>query len=194
MRYNHTYQPKNKCKFEGCNNYKAMSCGGYCNDHKECDPGFDRKEAKKEAKKTEGKIKMLSVGITDNKLLPNTAATEFQLLQNFFADAARELAKKPICQECGAKISSFYFRASTAHILAKRKEYGFPSVATHPLNRLFLGSECGCHEKSHTWSTFSKMKVWPLAVIAFKEIYPSIAQSELKNLPDILRAEINNAA
>lgn len=107
-------------------------------------------------------------------------------LELFFHLAAIELANKPYCAECNQFIPSAYYRAATAHILPKKKEYGFPSVAAHPKNKLFLGAGCGCHNKTHRWDTFAKMKVWPLAVEAFKEIYPYIAENEKKNIPQVL--------
>ena len=85
----------------------------------------------------------------------------------FYASAAIELAKKPFCENCGAFISPAYYRAATAHILPKKEDYGFPSVAAHPKNRLFLGGGCGCHNLTHRWDTFSKMKVWPVSVKLF---------------------------
>lgn len=109
-------------------------------------------------------------------------------LQKFFANAAQELMRHPFCQNCKSRIPQAYFRAATAHVLPKRKEYGFPSIASHPANKLFLGAGCGCHYLyDRSWEDAAKMVVWPLAVAAFKELYPFIAENEKKNIPDILR-------
>jgi hypothetical protein len=94
------------------------------------------------------------------------------------------------CWECGESIPKKYARAATAHILPKKKEYGFPSVATHPLNFLILGAGCGCHNKTHRWDKFCTMKVWPLAVERFVSIYPSIAKTERRIIPEVLSQEI----
>lgn len=190
MSYNRRYQPKNDCKFEGCETFKKMGCGGYCGKHEHLDPGYERKQAKKSLKADMPKIKMLIAG-TDDKLVDNTAAKEFQLLQNFFRDAAIELSKHPKCDECGNFIPAIYYRASTAHVLPKRKEFGFPSVESHPLNKIFLGSNCGCHKKyDNTWEEAAQMKIWPKVIVIFQELYPFIHPSEHKNIPDVLRQYI----
>ena len=49
----------------------------------------------------------------------------------------------------------------------------------------------GCHDRyDKTWEDASKMKVWPIAVAKFRLIYPFIDESEKKNIPEILRKEI----
>lgn len=53
------------------------------------------------------------------------------------------------CENCGQSFNAFSLedkRCVTAHILAKRKEYGFPSVADNDDNCIFLGTHCGCHD------------------------------------------------
>lgn len=165
-----------------------IGCGGYCETHKQHDPGFIRKKAKVEARKVQSRI-IKSMPI--DKLILNNGANEFQLLQNFYGAAMLELSKSPFCAECEAWIPSTYYRAAIAHILPKRKEYGFPSIASHPLNKIFLGAGCGCHKKyDNTWTEASKMKVWDTVIIIFKELYPSIATEEYKNIPDVLIVHI----
>jgi hypothetical protein len=169
-----------------------MSCGGYCEKHQDLDPMFESKQQKKSLKADMPKIRMLITGIGDT-LVDNTAAKEFQLLQNFFREAEIELSKHPKCEECGANIPHIFYRASVAHVLPKRKEFGFPSVQSHPLNKLFLGSGCGCHKKyDDTWEAASKMKIWPKVIVIFQELYPFIHPSEHKNIPDVLRPYIPN--
>ena len=181
------YPQKKPCKFEGCSNMPALGCGGYCFKHRESDPAFDRKQNKKAADKDAKKLRMLS----NSNFTPNTAAATFVTQENWYTIAMRELAVTKKCQECGGFIPSGFYRHAIAHILQKRKEYGFPSVATHPSNRLFLCAGNGCHQiYDSSWEAASKMKVWPLAVIAFVEMYPFIDPSEHKNIPDILRQYI----
>jgi hypothetical protein len=79
----------------------------------------------------------------------------------------------PRCMECRQPISTKYLKAAVAHIFPKAI---FDSVKTHKWNYLFLGSGCGCHNKSHRLDTFSKMKVWPLAVNRFKLFRPYITE------------------
>lgn len=129
--------------------------------------------------------------IEQKKVNQQTEGTGEWALKLFYSAAAFELESNPHCQNCGAFIPSHYYRSSTAHVLPKRKEYGFPSVSAHPKNRLFLGSNCGCHFKyDRSWDDASNMAVWPLAVERFKEIYPYIAPEELKNLPNVLLATL----
>lgn len=119
--------------------------------------------------------------------------------------AINELAKNPFCQECGAVIpnkkqnwttgvmeeTNVFYRAATAHVLPKRDNYGFPSVASNPNNRLFLGSGCGCHQRyDKSWEDAAQMKVFPIAIEKFKLLYPLIHSSERKNIPDIFLQEI----
>lgn len=173
MAFNRRYIQRNPCKHDMCERMPEIGSGGYCWEHKEEDPGFERKEAKAVLKEEEAKIRMLSAGIPDNKLVPNTAATDFQLLQNFFADAAREIAKNPICWECRSFISAKYYRASTAHILPKKI---FHSVEAHPMNYLILCDKNGCHSKTHRLDTFSKMKIFPVAIERFMIFYPEVKE------------------
>jgi len=129
---------------------------------------------------------------TDNKLVDNEAAKAFEKQQLWFEDIKRR--EEPKCWETGDWIPAKYMRAARAHILPKKDNIGgFPSVATHPLNYLILSSLNGSHDKTHTWSKFQTMKVWPLAVERFKKIYPYIAQAERKYLPDCLLQELTPA-
>lgn len=172
MAYNRRYQPKNGCKFEGCEKFKKIGCGGFCEKHKEHDPGFERKEQRAVLKKEIPKIKMLIAG-TDDKLVQNTAAMNFQLLQNFFREVALEIDKNPKCWECGGWIKPAFYRSSTAHILPKAI---FPSVAAHPMNYLILCPANGCHDKTHRLDTFSKMRIFSVAVKRFRLFYPDITE------------------
>lgn len=178
------------CVFEGCESFKAIGCGKYCFKHRQHDPGFKRKEDKKQAKKDGDKLR-ISFGV-GSSFVQNSAAVEKQALENWFRQCAIELDKNPHCQNCGRPIGQKYYRAATAHILPKRKEFGFPSIATHPSNKLFLGAGCGCHDLyDRTWEDASKMKIWPVAVeIVVVELYLSIDPAEHKNIPDILWIEI----
>jgi len=61
-------------------------------------------------------------------------------LELFYDEAATQLAKHPYCQNCGEFIPEKYFRHATAHIFPKKVNGGFPSIAAHYLNKLFLGA------------------------------------------------------
>jgi hypothetical protein len=112
-------------------------------------------------------------------------------LENFFDYVAKEIAKNPHCWECGAFIPKAYYRSSSAHVIQKRKEYGFPSVAANKDNFLILGAHCKCHGRYDTcWEYAAQMKVFPIAIEKFKKIYPFIDKSEYKNIPEVLLQEI----
>lgn len=71
-------------------------------------------------------------------------------LPTFFAEMAKELAKRPICENCGASIDYWKFPFSNcAHILMKSR---YKSVMTNKNNILFLcctkdTNGNSCHEK-----------------------------------------------
>jgi hypothetical protein len=109
-------------------------------------------------------------------------------LEKWFAKIAKQIAKNPVCQECGEKIHRDYFRHATAHLLPKKT---FVSVASHPLNYAILGSHCGCHYKTHRFDQMQKMKIFSSVILPrLLMIEPDIAQSERKNLPQFLLDEI----
>lgn len=97
--------------------------------------------------------------------------------------------EKPVCWETGEEIDTTEpdqrgWRGSIAHVLPKKL---FKSVATHPDNYLILKMYGGTHDRyDSSWAKAQKMKVWPEAVRRFVKIYPSIADSEKKYIPDCL--------
>lgn len=95
----------------------------------------------------------------------------------------------PPCMECGAKISRLLSRHATAHLLPKKI---FKSVATNDLNYLILGSPCGCHNKTHTLSTFVKMKIWPNAAKQINQLLPLLPYDELKFVSQQLYDALEN--
>jgi hypothetical protein len=109
-------------------------------------------------------------------------------LDKWFDMVAREVKKKPYCENCGEFIAEKYYRHASAHILTKKN---FKSVATHELNYLILGAGCGCHNLSHRWDKFSQMPIWNKAVERIQLIYPSIAKEERRLLPEIILQELN---
>ncbi len=103
------------------------------------------------------------------------------------------------CLFCGGKSEKSNdktFRSSIAHLLAKKDNFGgFPSVATHEDNWLEL---CyynnSCHENFDrhmiTWELLKDSAEWNIIVAKFKRIYPFIAESEKRNIPELLLKEI----
>jgi 5-methylcytosine-specific restriction endonuclease McrA len=74
------------------------------------------------------------------------------------------------CENCNTGLSQFLFpnpRTLVAHIIPKREDYGFPEVATHPYNRMFLCPDC-----HHKWDDGNaqdreKMAVYRIALQRF---------------------------
>lgn len=197
MSYSSIIPKKCKC---GCGRYPTLGYQGY---NERCRPDLREEKLKKNKQKkalaSDGtKIRKLAPQAIDNKV-------EESQMQLYWMLAKKELAIHPYCQECnapipekikliGKKFTLDGYRCATAHVLPKRKEYGFPSVASNPINRLFLGPVCGCHNKyDKSWEDAAQMKVWPLAVEIFKKLYPLIHPSERKNIPDILLQELEPA-
>lgn len=169
------YKP---CKYSDCKFPPKFGAAGYCSIHEHDNSPGEKKTSWYNKKKNVLPVKLTAV-------VPDYQPAE---LQQWFADAASQLLQFPYCMNCNAEIAFIHFEAACCHILPKRKPYGFPSVATHPLNRIFLGSACGCHQKfDRSWEDAAKMNVWPLVLVAMETILPYIAPGELKNLPGILR-------
>lgn len=173
-------RPKRICKANGCQSFQKIGCGGYCYRHRELDPMFHVKHLKAAAKKDIKKI----------KALPPQPLKDSELV-NWYSARVRELSVNSYCENCGSQIPSAYRWASIAHVLPKRDNYGFPSIKTHPLNRVFLGSNCGCHNRYDTsWDWAQQMKIWPDVVRRVIEMFPAIDRPEYKNLPGCLVIEI----
>lgn len=96
-----------------------------------------------------------------------------------------------LCQECDKPLiafNSFARRSVSSHILPKAY---FKSVATNPLNIMFLGAGflggCDCHGQ---WDTNVdnrvKMKVYDLAVKRFRQFQHLLNQDELNSALDYL--------
>lgn len=87
------------------------------------------------------------------KRVKNKAADQINSkadINKFFLEQSEQVPAN--CENCGKLLRAYSMwtkRFVTAHILPKSEESGFPSVATHPDNRMFLGcslfSDCGCH-------------------------------------------------
>lgn len=91
------------------------------------------------------------------------------------------------------------WRACQAHVLPKKKTYGFPSLRNNLDNHLVLfpswgGLLCGCHGWfDSSWYNASTMEIWPKAIEIFKtKLYGLIPEKELKNIPEILLQTLKN--
>jgi hypothetical protein len=108
------------------------------------------------------------------KMLTVSIDTEISNINDWYGMVAAYLAENPYCENCGAPIAEKYFRAASAHIIAKAL---FPSVSTHPLNFLALGSGCGCHSQwDSSIETASKMQCWSKGAGRFLQFEPYITE------------------
>ena len=110
---------------------------------------------------------------------------------------------QPVCENCGLRADwlleekySFIWRSCQAHVLEKKNNIGgFPSVSSNLLNHLVLfphfAGLCNCHgEFDASEEKMAKMKVFPKAVDIVKQLFPFIASSEKKYLPEVFVQEI----
>lgn len=110
-------------------------------------------------------------------------------LNIFFAS---QLLEAPdLCEnECGKSIVYFKnirSRVIVAHILPKRENGGFPSVADHPKNRVFLCPDCHTNF-DNLGSDFAKtMPALDLMRERFKEFSGVLTVSEFTRVPDYLK-------
>jgi hypothetical protein len=113
-------------------------------------------------------------------------------LKVYYANQALSAPSK--CENCKKGLQAtinFHPRAHIAHIIAKTKEGGCPSVATHPKNKWYGCMDC------HTLyddSIFKKdfyvvvqMPVFPILVERFNSFKEEIKVSERKNVPLIFQ-------
>jgi hypothetical protein len=119
---------------------------------------------------------------------------------------------EPVCAECGMRadwlkeeqvdekkreVYRLMWRACQAHILPKKKVYGFPSLATNMDNHIVLfpswgGHLCGCHGfYDSNWYNASTMKIWTDIVKTFTDkLNNLIPEAERKNIPEVLLKEL----
>lgn len=103
------------------------------------------------------------------------------------------------CENCKNSLKStisFHPRGHIAHIVKKTKQGGCPSVATHPMNRWFGCISCHTgYDKAMDEGDYYEviqMAVWPLIVERFKQVFPHIVATEIKNVPKVLKDAITD--
>lgn len=106
-------------------------------------------------------------------------------LNIFFAD---ETANMPeCCEECGNRLPkspAWMRRACIAHILPKRVEHGFPSVATHTLNKMFFCPDCHTNMDNLGKDRILKMKTLPIMRERVAQLIPLLTPDELRRVPE----------
>lgn len=89
------------------------------------------------------------------------------------------------------------WRASQAHVLAKKDNFGgFPSVSTNLSNHLVLfpswgGYLCGCHDEfDSSYEKAAMMPIFKKAADIVQSLYPLLSHEEKSRLPEIYIQEI----
>lgn len=185
------------CKKRG----KYLLCIQCCNSedaHKQ----ISKQKITQQKRQIESKVRGLLQSDTNLEMAEENKVRKAEM-DLFWMTAEREIATHPYCSECGTFIGNKktvngklvdtkeFYRAATAHVLQKREIYGFPSIAANLDNYIILGAGCGCHFRYDcSWEDAAQMKIFSVAIEKFKKLYPHIALSERKNIPEIFRQEI----
>lgn len=103
----------------------------------------------------------------------------------FFASQIRVMPF--LCDNCNQPLyafTDFEKRACIAHILPKNEKHGFPTVALHPANKMFLCGKGGCHSfyDNATPAERSQMPCFSLAMEGFNVF------RDILTIPDKIRA------
>lgn len=94
------------------------------------------------------------------------------------------------CEECGKDLTRLKLwrpKIIIAHILPKRKVYGFPSVATHPENRMFYCWDCHTDFDTKGSDHAKKLKTLPLMRERFLAFKDELSEADLTRVPDYLK-------
>lgn len=117
-------------------------------------------------------FKKSGLGIVSKPKKLTVEEKQFKVSLNvFYASEALKVPDK--CDNCGLHLilrTVFDRRAVIAHILPKSPNSGFPTIATHPQNKMFLGTRCGCHHKwdNSDGATRITMPCYSIALERFK--------------------------
>lgn len=169
----------------GCSKYPSLSYAGYsfsCAPQDVLDKvGNKRKVAAKNKNKRLLDVRKLRI-VQDKVNVGNE-------LELWFILQRKEMTGFCSCG-CGEKSSKDddkYFKFSCGHVLLKSK---FKSIATHPENCIELAFWTGCHsvldDKGYEYCQQTKPILWTIIVQKFKILYPFIAVSERRFIPEIL--------
>ena len=118
------------------------------------------------------------------------AGDDTQLVK-WYKHCQREMSGN--CSECGKPTNTKVYELaihSICHLLAKRKTVA-PSVSCHPLNWIELCPDCHYKFDNSAWEDIAKWGCWPEIQDRLIQIYPAIAEDELRHFPDIVLNYMN---
>lgn len=113
---------------------------------------------------------------------------DYKSQNTWFCEQILQIPK--CCEECGADLSRLKVwrpKIIIAHILPKRKVYGFPVVATHPENRMFYCWDCHTDFDTKGKDHAKQLKSLPLMRERFLSFRDLLSESELSRVPDYLK-------
>ena len=121
----------------------------------------------------------------------NVEKREYKKELNVFF-ASQILQIPATCENCKTDIRFWrndkrFSRSLVAHILPKRKIGGFPSVGTHPKNRVFLCPTCHTDFDNKGAEYAEKMPVLNIMRERFNEFKDILTKSELERVPKYLK-------
>lgn len=110
-------------------------------------------------------------------------------LNVFFASQILEIPSN--CEECGndlryLRANKNFARSLVAHILPKRPVGGFPTVATHPLNRMFYCPDCHTDFDNKGIDFAKQLKSLPLMISRFNQFKDLLSPQDLARVPKYL--------
>lgn len=102
--------------------------------------------------------------------------------------ASQTLTMPAKCEECGKALpkTSWMKIATVAHILPKRKEHGYPSVALHPINKMYLCIDCHTNFDNLGKDFIVKMQLLPKIKERVQQLLPLLTEKERNRVPEYL--------
>jgi hypothetical protein len=106
----------------------------------------------------------------------------------FFADQVQKAPAK--CENCGKSLAgtkAINPAAIVAHILAKSKTNGCPSVALHPLNKFYACGDCHTDYDTKGAAFVQSMPIFPTLKERVAQFYHEISPAEKRRVPEYFR-------
>jgi 5-methylcytosine-specific restriction endonuclease McrA len=106
----------------------------------------------------------------------------------FFADAIKAAPDR--CQNCNNTLNgtkAINPAAIVAHIIPKSKTNGCPSVAAHPLNKVYLCGDCHTNMDNQGCDFITEMKIYDLMKRRVVLMWGEIPANERRRVPECLK-------
>ena len=122
-----------------------------------------------------------------NSTIPAKSPKDVQskVMGTYFA--SQSLVMPKYCEESGVLLPTFpawLKKSCMAHILKKREDYGFPSVALHPQNMIFLHPDIHTNMDNLGREYILKMKSLHLMRERVAILLPLLTEHEKNRVPD----------